>query len=198
MGLFKSKEERRIERDMEVRKGISAMKRNIRTLEKNEKGYVKKAMRAKQIGAMDQLDFIKKTLKKTACQRRMLERQLLNIETAAQIKNQAEAHAQFARSMHAVSRSIAEVFGTTNWAETQKDFEKAMAQAESIEQRMEIFLDMSADSMFGYEGAASEDLVSDDEIDRLIETEIAHEEGKTLDKEIDAGLTDLEKELGRE
>jgi hypothetical protein len=32
MGIFKSKEERRIERDIEVRKGVNSLKRNIRDL----------------------------------------------------------------------------------------------------------------------------------------------------------------------
>ena len=35
MGLFKSKEERKLERDMEIRKGIQEMKRNVRGLEKH-------------------------------------------------------------------------------------------------------------------------------------------------------------------
>ena len=45
MGLFKSKEERKLERDMEIRKGINELKRNVRGLEKHEKDYLKKAKR---------------------------------------------------------------------------------------------------------------------------------------------------------
>jgi hypothetical protein len=196
MGLFKSKEERKLERDMEIRKGINEMKRNVRSLEKHEKDYLKKAKRAKQIGANDQLDFIKKTIKQTAAQRRALERQLLAIETAAQRKNQMEAHGQFAKSLGVVAKSISEVFGDVNWTETQKNFEKAMAQAESFEQQVDVFLEASSETMFN-ETAYSEDLVTDDEIDKLIEGEVAHDESKAVDAEIDQGLGEIEKELAK-
>lgn len=194
MGLFKSKEERKLERDMEIRRGISELKRNVRGLEKHEKDYIKKAKRAKQIGAGDQLEFIKKTIKQTAAQRRALERQLLAIETAAQRKNQMEAHGQFAKSLAAVSKSISEVFGDVNWTETNKNFEKAMAQAETFEQQAELFMEASAETMFN-ESAHSEELVSDAEIDKLIEDEVAHDEAKSVDADIDKGLGEIEKEL---
>ena len=51
MGLFKSKEERKLERDMEIRKSLSEIKRTIRGLEKHETDYIKKAKRAKKLAA---------------------------------------------------------------------------------------------------------------------------------------------------
>lgn len=197
MGLFKSKEQRRIDRDIEIRKGISQIKRHIRKLEKSEGQYLKKARRAKQLSSDQQLAFLKATLKKTAAQRRLMERQLLNIETALQIKNQAEAHAQFAKSINAVSVSIAEMFGTTDLARTQADFARAMAQAQSMEERMEIFLDLANETMLG-ETESAEELVSDEEIDALIESEVAQAEGEGIDKAISKGLKEIEKELGKE
>ncbi len=198
MGLFKSREDRRIEREIEVRKGINHIKRSIRDLDRNEGEYISKARRALQMGSQEQYQFLKKTIQRTASQKRALERQLLNIETASQIKNQAEAHAQFASSMNAVSKSIAEVFGSTDLLETQKEFEKAMVKAETLEQQMELFLDMSSSSMFGYE-SSSDTLVSEEEIDRMIEDEaVAEESTSELDQAIADGLEVVRKELGKE
>jgi hypothetical protein len=197
MGLFKSREERRLEREIEVRKGINLIKRNIRELGRNEKEYLNKARRARELNSPEQLAFLKKTLKSTASQRRLLERQLLNIETAAQIKNQAEAHAQFAKSMNAISRSISEMFGSTDMAKTQKEFERAMAKAESLEQRMELFLDMSNQSMFGYEPSGAE-IVTDEEIDRMIAEPTAEEAARTVDREVSKGIEEIRGELGKE
>jgi len=198
MGLFKSPEDRRIERELAIRKGINSIRRNIRDLERNEKEYLKKARRALQMGAPDQVTFLKSALKRTAVQRRAMERQLLNIETALQIKNQAEAHAEFATAMNALSKSIGEMFGSTDFARTQKDFEKAMMQAQSMEERADLFLEMSSASLFGYEGSG-EELVSDEEIDRMIEDEAVAEESRSeLDEAIDQGLADVRKELGKE
>ncbi len=197
MGLFKSDAERRMERDLEIRKGIASVKRSIRDLERNEKDYTKKAKRARQLGSNDQFAFLKTTLKRTMSQRRMLERQLLNIETAYQIKNQAEAHAQFAKSMNAVSSSIAETFGATDLAETQKDFEMALMKAETMEQQMEIFLD-SVSANMGVEATSSEELVTDEEISAMVDEELVHDEGEPLDAEIAEGLEEIERELGKE
>ena len=106
MGIFKSREEKKIERTIEVRKGVNSLKRNIRDLAKHETSYVTMAKKAKKIGDNDQYKFLKRQLKKTAAQRRLRERQLLSIETAVQIKNQAESDADFARSMGAVANVV--------------------------------------------------------------------------------------------
>jgi hypothetical protein len=196
VGLFKSREERRIERDMQVRKGIATMKRRMKELARDEKEYVKKARRAKQLGDKSQFEFIKQNLRRTAAQGKLMERQLLTIETAFQMKNQAEAHGQFAKSINAISSAIGEVFGATDLTATQKDFEKAMAQAENMEQRMEIFLDMAESS--ASISTTVDDAVSDKEIDAMIDDEISHEESSGLDREISKGLAEIEKELGKE
>ncbi len=198
MGLFKSPEDRRIERELSIRKGINSIRRNIRDLERNEKQYLDKARRALQMGSQDQVQFLKSALKRSAVQKRAMERQLLNIETALQIKNQAEAHSEFATAMNALSKSISEMFGSTDFVRTQKDFEKAMMQAQTMEERADLFLESSSSSLFGYEGSG-DDLVSDEEIDRMIEDEAVAEESKSeLDDAIDKGLEDVRKELGKE
>ena len=198
MAVFKSKAERRLEREMAVRKAVNQIKKQVKTLKKNEEDYIRKAQRAKQLGSNEQLSFLKKTLKKTATQRTVMERQLLNIETAVQIKNQAEAHSGFAKAMGALSKTIGEMFGMTNMAKTQKQFETAMMKAESMEERMSMFLDMSSESMFGYEAETSDELVPDSEIDRMIEEDTARAESAGLDTEISKGLKEVEDELKKE
>jgi len=193
MGLFKSKEERKIERDIAVRKGINAMKRNIRNLERNEKEYLKKARRAKQLGDDKQLTFLKATLRRTATQRRVLERQMLSLETALQLKNQAEAMGEFAKSLNAVSMAISETFASTDLEATQKAFMNSVAQAESMEQRMDILLDMN-EQMFEAEPASADGVISEEEIDLLIEGGPEKESG-AFDDEIAERLKKLEKEF---
>ncbi len=195
MGFFKSEEEKRIERNLEVKKGINAIKRNIKELEKNKKKYIEKAKRAKAIGDEDQYEFLKKALKKTAAQKKLRERQLLSIETALQIKNQAESDAEFAKAMQAVSESISEVYGATDMAETQKQFQKAMAQAENLQERMEFFLDSTRDDVFASDLDVDDEVVSDDEVEKMISDELEHEESRELDDEIEEDLKEIEAEL---
>jgi hypothetical protein len=198
MGMFKSKEEKRIERDIEVRKGVNSLKRNIRDLAKHESSYILKAKKAKKIGDQSQYDFLKRQLKKTAAQKRMRERQLLSIETAVQIKNQAESDADFAKSMGSVAKAVSEVYGSVDFAKTQKNFEKAMMQAETLQQQMEIFLEMTQEHVMSGEVEGENELVSDAEIDKMLGDEVVREEGGTVDTEIEKGLKDIQDELDRE
>ncbi|MCA8914594.1 MAG: hypothetical protein KDB90_04210 [Planctomycetes bacterium] len=190
MGIFKSKEERRIARDMEIKKGIQRIRRQMKELSKSEEEWLGKAREAARIGAADQLAFVRKSLKATTFQRRMLERQLLTIEAAFQMKNQAESFSVFAESMGVVSKSINEVYKTTDLEATQKNFEHAMMQADTMSQRMDLFLDMSKDSLFETDSVAGEQLVTDDEIDQMIG--VNTEERKKLTRE------ELDREIARE
>jgi hypothetical protein len=190
MGIFKSKEERRIARDMEIRKGIQRMNRQLKELGKSEEEWLEKARRASRMGAGDQLAFIRRSLKATTAQRRMLERQMLTIEAAFQMKNQAESFAVFAESMGVVSKSINEVYKTTDLESTQRNFEQAMMQAETMGQRMDLFLDMTKDSLFEQDSTTGEALVTDDEIDEMIG--ISPKERKKMTRE------ELDREIARE
>lgn len=198
MGMFKSKEEKRIERDIEVRKGVNSLKRNIRELAKHESSYILKAKKARKIGDQSQYDFLKRQLKKTAAQKRMRERQLLSIETAVQIKNQAESDADFAKSMGSVAKAVSEVYGSVDFAKTQKNFEKAMMQAETLQQQMEIFLEMTQEHVMSGEVEGEDQVVTDAEIDKMLDEEVLHEESGTVDRDIEKGLKDIQDELDRE
>ena len=91
MALFKSSEERRIERDIKIRQGIRRIEKSIREQGKFQDEFIRNAQRAKKIGDMQQYAFIRNSLKKTATIRKMLERQLLAVKNALLIKRQAEA-----------------------------------------------------------------------------------------------------------
>lgn len=197
MGLFKSNEERRLERNMKVRQALSHLRRQVKATEKHQVDFIAKAKHARRIGSATQYEFLKKNIKKSATVRVRLERQLLSLETASQIKDQAEGHAQFASAMNALSKSIAEAFGVADLAKTQVNFEKAMAQASNLEERMDVFLETSSESMFDYEGAGEGDLVTDAEIDKLLEEEVTHDERVGTDVDLDADIKSIEKELER-
>jgi hypothetical protein len=191
MGLFKSKDERRIERQMKIRQGLRAIERSIRQQEK----FIRNAQHARRIGDNNQYLFIRSALKKTAAVKKMLERQLLAIRNAMLIHQQAEASRQFAESMNVMAQEIGRIFGEMDLTRTQAQWEKAVAQAGSIEERMEIFLDAMEQSAISGDSAttANEALVSDEEIDRMIQADVLAAEKQELGK-----LDELESEIARE
>jgi hypothetical protein len=194
MGLFKSKDERRIEREMKIKGGLRAIERSIRQQEKFADDFIKNAQHARKIGDEHQYQFIRGALKKTAAVKKMLERQLLAIKNAMLIQQQAQASQQFAESMTLMAREISRVFGEMDLTQTQAQWERAVAQAGSIEERMEIFLDsMEQSAISGQPVTAREELVTDDEIDRMIQADVLAAEKAELGK-----LDELESEIAKE
>jgi hypothetical protein len=183
MALFKSAEERRIERDIKIRQGVRRIEKSIREQGKFQDEFIRNAQQAKKIGDQSQYTFIRNSLKKTATIRKMLERQLLSVKNALLIKRQAEASADFAKSMGLMALEIGKLFGETDLVKTQADWEKAMVQSQTMEERMNMFLDTVEDvAAQDVEMSGASEVVSDAEIDRLIEAETEAEHQKELDK----------------
>ncbi|MGA2585291.1 MAG: hypothetical protein ABSG31_18630 [Tepidisphaeraceae bacterium] len=196
MGLFKSKDERRVEREMKIRGGMRAIEKSIRQQERFADDFIKNAQNARKIGDEGQYQFIRGALKKTAAVKKMLERQLLSIKNAMLIQQQAAASQQFAESMALMSQEIGRVFGEMDLTKTQAQWEKAVAQAGSMEERMGLFLDsMEQSAIAGATPTAREELVTDDEIDRMINADVLASEKTELGK-LDELESEISKELG--
>jgi hypothetical protein len=198
MGLFKSKDERRIEREMRIRQGMRAIEKSIRQQERFAEDFIKNAQHARKIGDDNQYLFVRGALKKTAAVKKMLERQLLAIKNAMLIQQQAAAGQQFAESMTLMAREIGRTFGEMDLTKTQAEWERAVAQAGSMEERMEVFLEsmeQTAISGAASATAAREDLVTDEEIDRMIQADVLAAEKQELGK-LDQLESEIAKELG--
>jgi len=167
MALFKSKDERRIERNIQIQKTLGVFAGQIKKLKKQEAGYIAAARQARQVGAPQQVELAKHALKATLAQRRRLDQQLLTLKIAVQMKEQAETHAEFAKALKGVSKAIADMFGATDMVQAEKDFELAMAKAQNMEQRVDVFLAGASAGVFG-EPVGEGEVVSDAEIDRLV------------------------------
>jgi hypothetical protein len=181
MGLFKTSEERRVEREMKIRQGIRRIERAIREQGRFTDEFVQNARRARSIGDQQQYQFIRGSLKKTMIIRKVLERQLLSVKNAMLIKRQAEASADFTRAMSLMAAEIGKLFGETDLAKTQADWERAMTQSQTMEERMNMFLD-SVEEIAREDAAASSETVADEEIDRLIAAEADAEQARESDR----------------
>jgi hypothetical protein len=190
MALFKSSEERRIERDMKIRQGIRRIERAIREQAKFTDEFVRNGQRARSIGDQNQYTFIRNSLKKTMTIRKVLERQLLAVKNALLIKRQAEASADFTKAMGLMAVEIGKLFGETDLVKTQADWEKAMMQSQTMEERMTMFLESIEDTAAQDVQSTSAEAISDEEIDRLIAAEGEAEQAKELGK-----IADLRAEL---
>lgn len=182
MALFKSSEERRIERDIKIKQGIRQIERAIREQAQFQDEFVRNAQRAQQIGDTAQYQFIRNSLKKTAAIKKMLERQLLAVKNALLIKKQAEASADFANAMGLMASEIGKLFGQMDLAKTQTEWEKAMIRSQNMEARMNIFLDTIQDLTAHDMESASPEAINDEEIDKLIAAEAEASQARDVQK----------------
>jgi hypothetical protein len=171
MALFKSNDERRLERDIKIRQGIRRIEKAISEQSKFSDEFVKNARHAKQIGDQASYQFVRNSLRKTATIKKLLERQLLAVKNALLIKRQAEASADFANAMKLMAGEVSRLYGETNLMKTQMDWEKAMAQSQTMEERMTLFLDGMEEGAAADVAQAATEAVSDEEIDRMIAAE---------------------------
>jgi hypothetical protein len=171
MALFKSKEERRIERDIKIRQGIRRIEKSIAEQNKFTDEFVKNARQAKQIGDMASYQFVRNSLKKTATIKKMLERQLLAVKNALLIKRQAEAAADFSGAMRTMAAEVSRLYGDTDLAKTQMDWERAMLQSQSMEERVTMFLESIESGAAADVSQAPAEAITDEEIDRMIAAE---------------------------
>ncbi|MCZ6681586.1 MAG: hypothetical protein O7B26_00275 [Planctomycetota bacterium] len=181
MSLFKSAEERRIERDIKIRQGIRRIEKSISEQNKFTDEFIKNARRAKEIGDQSQYVFIRNSLKKTATVKKMLERQLLAVKNALIIKRQAEASTDFAQAMGTMANEIGRMFSETDLTRTQMDWEKAMVQSQSMEERMSMFLETVEDVAASDTSETPAEVVTEEEIDAMIEAEAEAEHSKDMD-----------------
>ncbi len=171
MGLFKSSEERRLEREIKIRQGIRRIEKAIAEQSKFADEFVKNARQARAIGDESSYQFIRSSLKKTYTIKKLLERQLLAVKNALLVKRQAEAHADFAKAMSLMAGEVSKLYGETNLLKTQMDWEKALAQSQSMEEKMTLFLDAIESSAAADVAAPPVEAVSEEELDRLISAE---------------------------
>ncbi|MCA9242578.1 MAG: hypothetical protein KDA32_01385 [Phycisphaerales bacterium] len=200
MGLFKSKEERRIERDMKIRQGIRRIEKAIAEQNKFQDEFVKNARQAKAIGDQSSYQFIRNSLKKTATIKKLLERQHLAVKNALLIKRQAEAAADFGEAMKLMASEVSRLYGDADLTKTQMDWEKAIAQSQSMEERMEMFLESIESSAAQDLSLSSKEAITDDEIDRLIAAEEQVEQARDSAQmsALRAELADLKGEAQKE
>ena len=167
---------RRAKKENQLRRGMAQMKRIIQMLEKNEAEYIEKARYVSKRGLEDQLPMLKANIRRAIATRKNIERQLIAIDTAMQMRAEAEAINAFAGSMNAISSSISDLFGATDMVKMQSNFENAMHNTQSMKDCTEIFMDTfsnymsSSDSAYMSSSNSTEsiDVISDEALDKLI------------------------------
>ena len=196
-GLFKSRQQRQLERDMAIQNVVDLHKRRIRDLNKHERGYCEKAIRAKRQGDKVNYEKLARMLVQSINERRRVESALLTFEALVQTKDKIESYGQFAKGLQAATRSISAVFKNVDLSKTVTELNMAMARAKQMDRTMTMVLDRVSDSAIVGEYEGDEEAVDIQQIDSMLAERAQIEEGQ-VDGKIDEMLSQIENQLKKE
>lgn len=186
MALFKSKQEKEIEKKMLIKRTINTMNKQINTLEEQKKVFVEKAKTAKKNGLDAQYNLALTGYKMTLLQQKRAQEMLLNFEITSQMKDMTMMTKEFLGGMSVLSKEMAKLADEKEFIKVQKQFELAMGNAERQAEQMDMFMETSQDTFKSAQG--STDSIDDKEIKELIDRQAEMDEldDDAIDKELEA------------
>ena len=182
---------------MAIQGVIDLHKRRVRDLNKHERGYCEKAIRAKRQGDKVNYDKLARMLVQTINERRRVESALLTFEALVQTKDKIESYGQFAKGLQAATKSISAVFKNVDMSKTVTDLNMAMARAQQMDRTMTMVLDRVSDSAFVGDYEGDEEAVDVSQIDSMLSERAQMEEGQ-VDGKIDQMLSEIESQFKKE
>lgn len=193
MGLFKSKEEKELEKKRLIKCTVYNMNKQIDALEEQKKMFVQKAVQAKKQGLEAQYNLALTGYKMTLLQQRRAQEMLLNFEITSQMKDMSLMTKQFLGGMSVLSKEMARLADEKEFLEVQRQFDIAMGKAEKQAEQMDLFMETSQDS---FASAAKSAGTDDGEIEKMIEEQAGL--GEFSDESVDREIEELKKKISEQ
>ncbi len=194
MKLWKSKEEKEIERNIEAKRGKKTIQRYV----KKQHDMLPKLweMGREALRLEDEAQFKQIMIQYlwTGQQIKRWERYLLTFEMVEARRDQARSTHEFLSSLQAMGRSMIANADPKDVAQMQKDLQIGLARAEDMEERMNLIMEMTDDFVYDLEGADEQDFA---DIKAAMAGEARGEAGP-LDEQIAERLKQIEAQMRQE
>lgn len=187
MGLFQSAEKKEMQRRLLIKQTMKSIEKYIAGLNKQYENYVEIAKVAKMKGADQQFKLAVSAIRTVTSQKQKAEEMLLNIQITSQMRDLTKMTKGFLTTMNTMSKDMIKTTKSMDFDNVTKNFETALDNVEVATDRLDTLLDSSNDS---YASIADNSKISNDEIAKMIDLEIAHQES-VLNSNIDAKVEKL-------
>ena len=187
MGLFQSAEKKEMQRRLLIKQTMKSIEKYIAGLNKQYESYVEIAKVAKMKGADQQFKLAVSAIRTVTSQKQKAEEMLLNIQITSQMRDLTKMTKGFLTTMNTISKDMIKTTKSMDFDNVTKNFETALDNVEVATDRLDTLLDSSNDS---YASIADNSKISNDEIAKMIDLEIAHQES-VLNSNIDAKVEKL-------
>lgn len=196
MALFKSKQQKEIEKKMLIKRTINSMNKQINRLEDQKRVFIEAAKRAKQKDLDAQFNLALSGYKMTVQQQRRAQEMLLNFEITAQMKDVTMMTSEFLRGMSDISKEMTKLADAKEFAKIQAQFEEAMMAVETQTDQMDNFMEMSQETFYNQGIDKSGKQMSDSELEKFIMEQASQDElsSENIDKEMEEIRKKIEQE----
>lgn len=197
MGLFKSKQQKEIEKKMLIKRTINTMNKQINKLEEQKKVFIEAAKKAKMKDLDAQFNLALSGYKMTVQQQKRAQEMLLNFEITAQMKDVTMMTSEFLRGMSDISKEMTKLADAKEFAKIQAQFEQAMAAVETQTDQMDNFMEMSQETFYNQGIDKSGKQMSDDELEKFIMEQASQDElsSENIDKEMEELRKKIEQDV---
>ncbi len=194
--LFQSPEEKHqeaeLDRDVNIRMGMTRTRRHISQQKEMVHRLTALAKQALKINDEARFRQIGKQLLQTKQDITRWEKYMLSLEMLSARRDQVKASMDILQTVKAMSASITEMAGPGQLTDLHLELEKGLAQAGSMDERLEIMMEMMG-SAVGRESGVDDDALKD--LETALSETVAGEEASSFEKQIEDGLRSIRKEL---
>ncbi len=186
MSLFKNSEKKDMQRRVLIKQSIRNLEKYISKLSVQYDKYLEIAKTAKIKGIQSQLKLAIYGIKGVLSQKKKAEEMLLNIQLVSQSNDLIKITKTFLTSMNTISKDMIKTTKDMDFESITRNFQTAMDNAEVATEKLDGLLETSSDSFDSISQQSS--TVSDDEIMKMLDLEIAHQDsasGSDIDKKLD-------------
>ena len=195
MGLFKSKRQRQLEAEIQVRQSKARIQRFIRNARKVQNRYWDLGKQALRLGDREQFVQLASAFVRTREHANQWERYLLQLETLSVRHEEVAATGDFIKGISAITTSILRGASPDKVAAMQDKMTRALVKAQALEDVLAVAMESSADTVFGADELDDRKL---EEFAGQMASEAEAEEGAAYDERIAQGLKQIEEEMRKE
>lgn len=195
MALFKSRRQRELETEIQVRQSKAKIRRFINEARKVQRRYWDLGKQALRLGDQEQFRQLASALLRTRELANQWERYLLQLETLSVRREEVAATGEFIKGISAVTSSILRGASPDQIAAMQVQMEQALAKSQALDEMMAVAMESSAAGVFGKEELDAGRL---DEIAQHMASEAEADETAAYDERIAEGLKRVEEAMRKE
>ena len=196
MGLFRTKQQKEIQKKMLVKRTVNSMNKQIARMEEQKKVFIDAAKRAKEKNLDAQFNLALSGYRMTTQQQKRAQEMLLNFEITAQMRDVTMMTTEFLRGMSVISKEMSKLADAKEFEKIQAQFEEAITAVETQTEQIDSFMELSQES-FASAGKAKDgrDITADD-FEKFITEASSKDEASNDD--IDKEIEELKKKIDSE